>query len=56
VEEVNVENQKEVNGEEIRVLGRTLARELTAEEVAVVAGGTTSCKCGCADDCDVARL
>jgi hypothetical protein len=35
-----------------RVLGRKLARELTAAELQAVTGGSTSCSCGCPDDCD----
>ena len=35
-----------------RILMRTLARELTVEELGMATGGTTSCS-GCrADDCD----
>lgn len=37
-----------------RILGRKLAKELTTKELKDVAGGTTSCSGGCADDCDAA--
>ncbi|MGH1344190.1 MAG: hypothetical protein ACRBN8_21705 [Nannocystales bacterium] len=35
-----------------RILGRRLAKEMTSEEIHSVTGGTTSCSCGGADDCD----
>jgi hypothetical protein len=34
-----------------RILGRRLAKELTAEDMKMVTGGSTSCS-PCADDCD----
>ena len=40
--------------EERRILGRKLAKELTSKQLKNVAGGTTSCSGGCADDCDYA--
>jgi hypothetical protein len=46
--QMNNENEVQCN----RILSRVLARELTAEEVEGVSGGTTSVSCGCADDCD----
>lgn len=38
--------------EQNRIISRQLARELSAEEVEAVSGGTTSCSGGRGDDCD----
>jgi hypothetical protein len=38
---------------ETRSIARQLARELRPEELDGIAAGTTSCSCGCADDCDL---
>ena len=38
-----------------RVLGRRLSKELTEQELVSITGGTTSCSCGKADDCDIQR-
>ncbi|PRQ08187.1 hypothetical protein ENSA7_21590 [Enhygromyxa salina] len=35
-----------------RILGRRLAKELSSTELHSITGGTTSCSCGGADDCD----
>ncbi|PRQ02920.1 hypothetical protein ENSA5_18580 [Enhygromyxa salina] len=35
-----------------RILGRRLAKELSSDELHSITGGTTSCSCGGADDCD----
>ena len=44
---------KKENGEnKKRILGRKLAKELTAEDLQLVAGGTTSCSDCRGDDCD----
>ena len=41
---------------EKRILARRVAKEMTKEELQAVTGGTTSCSCGSADDCDVQQL
>lgn len=40
-------------GLERRILGRRVAKELSADDLHSVTGGTTSCSSGSADDCDV---
>lgn len=42
---------KKEKKDEKRILGRKLAKELSAEDMKMVTGGTTSCS-PCADDCD----
>lgn len=37
---------------EKRILARRVARPMTQDELQTVTGGTTSCSCGGADDCD----
>lgn len=53
-QEIVVVEAKELQ-QQGRILSRVLARELTAEEVEAVSGGTTSCSGGQGDDCDRAQ-
>lgn len=46
-----MKTQKIEKNEAKRILGRKLAKELSAEDMKMVTGGTTSCS-PCADDCD----
>lgn len=38
--------------EQQRILARRVAREMSQDELHSITGGTTSCSCGSADDCD----
>lgn len=40
---------------ERRILARRVAREMSANDLHTVTGGTTSCSCGGADDCDMPK-
>ncbi|MFV8756399.1 hypothetical protein ACNOYE_38110 [Nannocystaceae bacterium ST9] len=35
-----------------RILGRSMAKTLSAKELHSITGGTTSCSCSGPDDCD----
>jgi hypothetical protein len=47
----DLNNKVEMN-KEVRILARQVAEEVKIEDLEKVTGGTTSCSCGCADDCD----
>lgn len=52
----NMKNKNKINDNNKRILGRRLAKELSSDELHSITGGTTSCSCGGADDCDQQAL